>query len=70
MNELERVKQKYEEYIGYAEKWLQEYKETNDELYKAAFALNMMQVGLYIAVYGFKLDSRYLKMKAELETLK
>lgn len=70
MTELEKVKQEYEECIDYAEKWLQEYKETNDELYKAAFALNMMQVGLYIAVYGFKLDSRYLKMKEELETLK
>ena len=70
MNELERVKQKYEEYIGYAEKWLRKYKETKEEIFKIGFELNMMQAGVYIEFCGIEPDSRYLKMKDELETLK
>ena len=70
MNELERVKQKYEEYIGYAEKRLRKYKETKEEIFKIGFELNMMQVGVYIEFYGIEPDSRYLEMKVELETLK
>ncbi|MBS6626407.1 MAG: hypothetical protein KH274_02930 [Veillonella sp. oral taxon 780] len=70
MNELERVKQKYEEYIGYAEKWLRKYKETKEEIFKIGFELNMMQAGVYIEFCGIEPDSRYLEMKVELETLK
>lgn len=70
MNELERVKQKYEEYIGYVEKWLRKYKETKEEIFKIGFELNMMQAGVYIEFCGIEPDSRYLEMKVELETLK
>ena len=70
MNELKKAKQNYEECINYAEKWLQNYKETKDEIYKAGFELNMMQAGLYIGVYGFEIDSRYIEMNAELQKLK
>ena len=68
--ELEETKQKYEECIDYAEKWLQNYKETKDEIYKIGFELNMMQASLYVGVYGFALNSRYIEMNAELQKLK
>lgn len=70
MNELERVKQKYEEYISYAEKWLRKYKETKEEIFKIGFELNMMQAGVYIEFCGIEPDSRYLEMQEEWETLK
>lgn len=68
--ELEEAKQKYEECIDYAEKWLKIYKETKDENFKIGFELNMMQVSLYVGVYGFALNSRYIKMNEELQKLK
>ena len=68
--ELEEAKQKYEECIDYAEKWLRIYKETYDERFKIGFELNMMQVSLYVGVYGFALDSRYIKLNEELQKLK
>lgn len=70
MNELEKAKQKYEECIDYAEKWLKIYKETYNENFKIGFELNMMQASLYIGVYGFALDSRYIEMNEELQKLK
>lgn len=70
MNELERVKQKYEECVYFAGRWLKNYKETNEEIFKIAFEANMEQVSLYIRSYGIEPDSRYLEMKAEWETLK
>lgn len=68
--ELEETKQKHDECIDYAEKWLKIYKETKDENFKIGFELNMMQASLYIGVYGFELDSRYIEMNAELQKLK
>lgn len=70
MTELEKVKQEYDYNVNYAEKWLKQYKKTHDEVYKIGFELNMMQASLYIRFYGVEPDSRYLEMKAELETLK
>lgn len=68
--ELTKVKQEYDYNVNYAEKWLKQYKKTHDEVYKTGFELNMMQASLYIGFYGVEPDSRYLEMKAELETLK
>ena len=68
--ELTKVKQEYDYNVNYAEKWLKNYKETNEEIFKIAFEANMEQVSLYIRSYGIEPDSRYLEMKAEWETLK
>ena len=70
MNELEKAKQDYEECVYFARRWLKNYKETNEEIFKIGFEENMKQASLYIDFYGIEPDSRYLEMKVEWETLK
>ena len=70
MIELEKVKQEYEYFVDYAEKWLKKYKKTHYEIFRIGFELNMKQASLLVETGVIEPDSRYLEMKAEWETLK
>lgn len=68
--ELEKAKQEYDFFIKFAERWLRTYKETNEEIFKSGFKLHMKQALLCAELWDIELDSRYLEMQAEWETLK